>query len=128
MVMPRRGAMYPCAESGRQVYRKRTELGAHVYCTPACYTAARSREVTSYPKIGDRHAHRVIAEQKLGRPLRPGEIVHHEDENKCNPAPDNLAVLPSQAEHARRHFIGSKQSPEHVRKRVEARRRTLANR
>lgn len=57
----------------------------------------------SYPKLYGRHAHRVVAEEKIGRPLRPGEIVHHVDENKQNYAPDNLDVLPSQSEHARRH-------------------------
>ena len=60
----------------------------------------------SYPKLYGRHAHRVVAEQKLGRPLLPGEIVHHEDENKLNYSADNLEVLPSQAEHARLHFLG----------------------
>jgi len=128
MVMPRRGAMHPCEECGREVYRKRTELGKHVYCSTKCSLAARRRTATSYPKIGGRHAHRIVAEQKLGRPLRPGEIVHHEDENKLNAASDNIEVLPSQSEHARHHFTGRKQSPEQVRKRVEARRRTLASR
>lgn len=57
----------------------------------------------SYPKLYGRHAHRVIAEQKLGRPLKAGEVVHHEDENKLNYSPENLTALPSQAEHARLH-------------------------
>lgn len=58
----------------------------------------------TYPKLKGRHLHRVIAEQKLGRPLVPGEIVHHDDENKQNNDPKNLIVLPNQAEHARLHI------------------------
>ncbi len=57
----------------------------------------------SYPKLNGRHAHRVIAEEKLGRPLRKGEIVHHEDHDKQNYHPDNLEILPSQSEHMKRH-------------------------
>jgi hypothetical protein len=57
----------------------------------------------SYPKINGRHAHRVIAERKLGRTLRQGEIVHHEDRNRLNYAEDNLNVLPNQAAHIREH-------------------------
>lgn len=57
----------------------------------------------SYEKTFGRHTHRVIAEQKLGRKLRPGEIVHHIDGNKRNNDPSNLAVM-TQSEHARLHF------------------------
>lgn len=57
----------------------------------------------SYIKRGGRHEHRVIAEQKIGRPLRNGEVVHHLDGNKRNNSPDNLQVLPSRAEHSRIH-------------------------
>lgn len=57
----------------------------------------------SYPKLYGRHMHRVVAEQKLGRALRPGEVVHHIDGNKHNNTPANLEVLSSQSEHASLH-------------------------
>lgn len=57
----------------------------------------------SYRKYFGRHEHRVIAEQMLGRPLRPGEVVHHIDEDKRNNSPENLMVFASQKEHAAYH-------------------------
>ena len=58
----------------------------------------------AYPKIYGRHAHRVVAEAMIGRKLRPGEVVHHKDENRLNYSEDNLEVLASQKEHAKLHF------------------------
>lgn len=47
-----------------------------------------------------RKLHRMLAEQVLGRPLLPGEVVHHRDGNCLNNAVENLIVLPSQRYHA----------------------------
>lgn len=63
----------------------------------------RKGERTKYIKFHGRHEHRVVAEKKIGRPLELGEVVHHIDGDKWNNSPENLAVLPSQAEHARLH-------------------------
>ena len=87
-------------------FRVNTTYPSQKFCSRSC--AQRSRGTgRSYPKIGNRHAHRVVAEWKLGRALRPGEIVHHQDEDRSNYASDNLEVLQSQAEHAREHWFAS---------------------
>ena len=62
-------------------------------------------EGKGYRKFGGRHEHRVVAENKLGRALLKGEVVHHIDGNKQNNHPDNLAVM-SQGAHMREHGLG----------------------
>ena len=66
-------------------------------------------ERKSYTKQNGRHEHRVVAEQVLGRPLKPGEVVHHIDGNKQNNAPENLMVFANQAEHAKWHKLHDKE-------------------
>ena len=61
-------------------------------------------EGRTYAKEYSRHAHRVVMERKLGRKLKPGEIVHHIDGDKRNNDPDNLMLFPSVAEHSRYHM------------------------
>ncbi len=118
-----------CFGCGSPVSKKRSEVpvSGRVYCTRLCYDAdrTRKRKQTTYPKIGGRHIHRVIAEQILGRKLKRGEVVHHKDGNIQNFKPDNLEVLKNQADHQREHFTGKKQSAETIEKRVKSRQRTL---
>lgn len=59
----------------------------------------------TYTKTYGRHTHRIVAEQILGRPLRPGEVVHHINHDKRDNRPENLMVFASQAEHARWHKL-----------------------
>lgn len=56
-----------------------------------------------YTKVNGVHRHRLVAEEKLGRKLLPGEIVHHKDGNKRNDDPENLEVM-TQSEHIREHL------------------------
>lgn len=72
-------------------------------------------EGKTYRSRGGRHEHRVVAEQKIGRPLEKGEVVHHINGDKLDNRPENLMVLPSQAEHARLHNL-----ERHARRRSEA--------
>ncbi len=52
------------------------------------------------PRTGEKfYEHRAMAELKLGRPLLPGEVVHHADENKGDSHPDNLWIFSSQSGH-----------------------------
>lgn len=95
------------------------------YITPEAERRRRLREAqptlgklkpTTYGKRYGRHEHRVVAEQKLGRPLRPGEIVHHIDGDKHNNHPDNLEVI-TQAEHIREHraqLIAARKEKKHA--------------
>ena len=56
-----------------------------------------------YSKIYGKPAHRVVAEQLLGRHLLPEEVVHHRDGNPYNNVPENLQVFPNRAAHAHFH-------------------------
>lgn len=102
----------------------RAKLTRVLYCSNSCQVAGKNRlglsqntkkaiskarieryDKTSkwYRKVDNRHEHRTVAEQMLGRPLKKGEIVHHIDSNKRNNDPSNLQVM-TQSQHASIHF------------------------
>jgi hypothetical protein len=43
--------------------------------------------------------HLLVAEQMLGRPLKSGEEVHHENRDRADNRPENLRVYASHLEH-----------------------------
>ena len=48
------------------------------------------------------YVHRHMAEKKLGRRLKTGEVVHHKDGNPLNNSPNNLKVYSSQSQHMKK--------------------------
>lgn len=50
--------------------------------------------------------HRAVACTMLGRPLRPGEVVHHKNGVKDDNRPENLEVFSTNAEHLRHELTG----------------------
>lgn len=50
--------------------------------------------------------HRLVMEQKLGRPLLPTEVVHHIDDDPANNDPANLRLYQNNAEHLAETLAG----------------------
>jgi hypothetical protein len=47
--------------------------------------------------------HVIVVERAMGKPLPPGAIIHHVDEDRTNNAPTNLVVCPSHKYHHQLH-------------------------
>jgi hypothetical protein len=50
------------------------------------------------------YLHRFLMEKKIGRYLKPEEVVHHIDRNRENNNLDNLMIFPNQSKHRRYHL------------------------
>lgn len=115
-----------CTRCGKPVYRPPCHRKGRPFCSRQCHMKTLNEEMNpgrmtpavreklrathlgtgkqeGYPKKYGRHEHRIVAEEMLGRPLQPGEVVHHIDGNKHNNATENLMVFSNQAAHARWH-------------------------
>ena len=50
--------------------------------------------------------HRLTVEQKLGRLLEPGEVVHHRNGDRQDNRPENLEAFQTNAQHLRHELTG----------------------
>ena len=57
---------------------------------------------------GYAYEHRLVAEEKIGRKLRPGEEVHHLNKDKTDNRPENIEICEGRATHAVHHRISGK--------------------
>lgn len=99
----KKGETRICQNCGVSFYLRPADQrkGSGKHCSENCrrLIQAKTAKMKWYKKKNGVAVHRTIAAEKLGRPLKPGEVVHHIDGNKQNNHPDNLIVLPSQSEH-----------------------------
>lgn len=67
------------------------------------YTEVPAHEHPLAKSNGWMKEHRLVMEKKIGRPLKPGEVVHHIDGDVTNNHPDNLLLFPDNESHLRFH-------------------------
>lgn len=95
----------PCPQSTRDALRSLNGAHSPHWISGLTLSSGGYLVFTDSPGNGahaSRALHVIIAQYKIGRLLRPGEVVHHIDHNKLNNHPDNLRVM-SASEHASYH-------------------------
>ncbi len=124
-----RGETRECASCGKQFYVARSiaKRRLAIYCSNSCSQAPKKKDKvaggggyvwvhcpghSSATNGGLAPEHRLVAEAKIGRPIVPGEVVHHLDRDKKNNNAVNLLVL-SRAEHLLVHRIWIKEEENH---------------
>ncbi|MDE7243549.1 MAG: HNH endonuclease [Oscillospiraceae bacterium] len=142
----KRRAEFQCTNCGKTVEKpiSQSKWETH-FCSMACYSewkaksenggwtiesrekasASRKKIVRSagkdaYKRHLGKRIHREVAEKMIGRPLQPGEVVHHINGDKHDNRPENLMIFASQQEHVAYHAAHPDESGVQLGKRGDA--------
>ena len=94
-----------CTCCGVEVIKPRYRIrkARSIFCGEKCYFAwlkhGNGNPLVVHRSAG-RHGRKVVEDF---HPLRPSEVVHHEDRNQWNNHPSNLKVFANQGDHLRYH-------------------------
>lgn len=102
-----------CVACGARFYRRPGDSDSPKYCSTGCRIEHKRATGKNYPKRGKRALHRIVMEEKLGRPLTRGEVVHHVNHNKLDFSESNLELKPSQSAHMKEHWADGSISTTH---------------
>lgn len=123
--------LFKCFHCGKPVHRKPSHVQQHAFCSRECYYTERSSIMPAqkrgkespfwrggtmragylfikqpdHPnarKDGYVGVHRLVLSEKIGRPLRQGEVSHHDNENTLDNSAENLQ-LKTAGDHGREH-------------------------
>lgn len=89
--------------SHKGVYLKPSEFGGHKKRRTDGYISIYFPSHPKATKDGYVMEHILVMEQKIGRYLRNGEVVHHINKNRCDNRVENLIVM-TKSEHTSMHL------------------------